>query len=482
MITTKVNRGFLLCLLTVWITAVYAQKRDIHILAVNDTHAAIEAMPQLVGIIDSLRTLYPGLLVFSAGDNRTGDPINDKYQPSGLPMVALMNLAGFNASAIGNHEFDDFSLPQLCSLSAFRYICANIEIDDSTGISALPYQVFDVEGLKVGVTGAIQLNKRGTPDAHPDLLRGLKFSSPFEAVKRHQWLAEQCDATILLSHVGYQEDLRIAEENPWLDLIIGGHSHRQLSEEEPLHNGVLVTQNRNLLGRAVHITLTVDSGHVVAKQAEYLLVRTFPHPNKVAQAMVQTFTSDPYFKRVLAHAETPFTSRNEIGTMVCDALRTETGADVALMNFKGIRVTRLKAGDITVKKALEIDPYGSQAVVLTMTGSELERFIMTYGQMNTYKFPHLSGLKADVTLVKKGDNDIAAVKLTMADGSKIKPKKTYRVVTSSYVIATYKGEPLSSTPTVLNTTTSELTMQYLERQKTVSYQGRSQVNYLSPNE
>ena len=102
--------------------------------------------------------------------------------------------------------------------------------------------------------------------------------------------------------------------------------------------------------------------------------------------------------------------------------------------------------------------------------------------MNTYKFPHLSGLKADVTLVKKGDNDIAAVKLTMADGSKIKPKKTYRVVTNSYVIATYKGEPLSSTPTVLNTTTSELTMQYLERQKTVSYQGRSQVNYLSPNE
>lgn len=479
MITTRVNRWFLPYLLTAWITAMYAQKRDIHILAVNDTHAAIEAMPQLIGIADSLRSLYPSLLLFSAGDNRTGDPINDKYQPSGYPMVALMNLAGFNASAIGNHEFDGYSLPRLCALSSFRYICANMEADDTTGIKAIPYQVFDVEGLKLGVIGAVQINNNGTPDAHHDVLRGLKFSSPFEAVSRYQWLSRQCDATILLSHVGYREDVLIAEQNPWLDAIIGGHSHRQLSEKEPLHNGVLITQNRNLLSTAVHVTLTVDSGRVVSKKADYILVRAFPHPNKVAEAMVQTFSGDPFFKRILARAETPFQTREELGAMVCDALMSETGADVAIMNYKGIRIRKLPAGDITIHEALEIDPYGSTAVLLDMKGDELEHFIISYGKMNTYKFPHLGGLRADLTLDKKGSNDITNVKLMAADGSRFNRKKTYRVVTNSYVITTYKEE-LKSIPTVLNITTSDIIIRYLQQQGTVSYQGKSRLNYLSP--
>lgn len=479
MIQNKVNNGIFLCLFTLWTIAIQADKHDIHILAVNDIHATIEAMPQLIGIVDSLRTQYPSLLLFSAGDNRTGDPINDKYQPSGYPMVALMNLAGFNASAIGNHDFDNYSLPTLCGLSSFRYICANMEADDTTGIKTVPYQCFDVEGLKLGVIGVIQVNRQGTPDAHPDVLRGIRFQSPIETVSRYEWLSRQCDATVLLSHTGYQEDIRIAEKAPWLDAIIGGHSHRQLSEEEPLHNGVLITQNRHLLGHAVHITLTVDSGHVISKQAEYILVRRNTPPNKVAETMVKTFTEDPYFKHILVRAETPFKTREELGAMVCDALMSETGADVAIMNYKGIRIRRLAAGYITVRDALEIDPYGSQAVTLTMRGDELEQFIITYGQMNTYKFPHLGGLRADLTLEKKGSNDITKVKLMAADGSQFDRKRSYRVVTNSYVAATYKGT-LSLKPTVLNTTTSDIIMRYLQQQGTVSYQGKSRLNYLLP--
>jgi len=459
-------------------TASRAQKGDIHILAINDAHSAIEAMPHLIGLADSLRTLYPGLLVFSAGDNRTGDPTNDKFEPSGYPMVALMNLAGFNGSALGNHEFDAHSLPKLCGLSAFRYICANIEVDDTTGVSTVPYQLFDINGLKLGVIGAVQVNKNGTPDALPDMMKGMRFSSPFETVSSYQWLSKQCDATILLSHVGYQEDIEIAGQNPWLDAIIGGHTHRQLSEKEPLHNGVLITQNRNMLGQAVHVTLTVDSGHVTDKKVEY--IRLFAvRPNTVAQAMVQHFTENPLFKRVLTYAEAPFSTRNEIGTMVCDALISETGADVAIMNYRGIRITKLHGGDITVRDAYEIDPYGSQVVVVDMRGDELEQFIINYGQMNTYKFPHLAGLRADLILDKPGSNDIKAVKLTDTDGKRLKRKKTYRVVTNSYVMSTYKGKPLKSTPTVLTPTTSDVIMHYLQQQPSVNYQGKSWLNYLA---
>ena len=466
----------LLLLLTA--VAVFGQRREIHMLGVNDMHAAIDNMPQLIGIIDSLRTLYPSLLVFSAGDNRTGNPVNDKYEPSGYPMVALMNMAGFNASAVGNHEFDAHSLPRLCGLSAFRYLCANMTADDSTGVSVQPCQVFDVEGLKVGVFGLIQVGSDGTPDAHPDELRGLHFTSPFETVSRYRWLSEQCDATVLLSHVGYQDDLRMADENPWIDVIIGGHTHRQLAGTEPLRSGVLVTQNRNLLGQAVHVTLAVDSGRVVDKQVDYISVVAYKHPNAVAQAMVNVFNDNPAFRRVLTRAETPFNTRNEIGTMVCDALMSATGADVAIMNYRGIRVSRMHDGNITVRDALEIDPYGSKVVVMDMRGDELERFIVDYGKMNTYKFPHLGGLRADLTLERKGSNDITKVTLKSDDGSRFNRRKTYRVVTNSYVVAT-SDMPVPPSAHELNTTTSDIIMSYLEQQTSVSYQGKGHLNYIS---
>ena len=136
-------------------THIYGKKQEIHILAVNDMHAQIEVFPQLGALADSLRTVDPSLLIFSAGDNRTGNPINDKYILPSYPMVALMNQVGFNGSALGNHEFDSHSLKRLIGLSNFRYICANAFPEDSTGIRLVPYQVFDVEGLKVGVIGCI---------------------------------------------------------------------------------------------------------------------------------------------------------------------------------------------------------------------------------------------------------------------------------------------------------------------------------------
>ena len=458
-------------------TVVPAQQREVHILAVCDAHGAIDPMPKLADIADSLRSLYPSLLILSAGDNRTGNPINDMYQPSGYPMVALMNQIGFHASALGNHEFDVNSLAALCPLSTFPYLCANMTADDSTGIRAIPYKLFDVDGLKVGIVGITQYGVNKAPDAHPNCLRGLHFESPFDVVPRYEWLSRQCDATILLSHAGYQEDIQLAEQCPWLDLIVGGHTHRQLSEEEPLHNGVLITQNRNMLSQATHITLIVDSGRVVGKTAEYLMVGSHKQKNKVVDAMVNMFNANPYFKQVLAKAETPFEMRNEIGTMVCDALMSETGADIALMNYRGIRIRSMKAGDITVNDALEIDPFGNNAVLTTMTGADLERFLLDYSRMNVYQFPHLGGMSANLLVDKNDPSDILKVTLLGPDGKPFNKKKTYRIVTNTYVIAK-GGKYAPKAEEVLEKTTSDMVMNYLQKQKTVSYQGKGRLHYI----
>ena len=192
-------RNLFLGLAVMLAVSLYGQKKEIHILATNDMHAQIGVFPQLAALIDSLRTEDPSLLVFSAGDNRTGNPLNDKYEIPAYPMVALMNMVGFNGSTLGNHEFDVHSLSRLIGLSDFRYICANVFSTDSAGIRTVPYQVFDVEGLKVGVIGVIQLGAQGIPSTHPDNLKGIWFTPALEAISQHRWLKDQCDVTILLS-------------------------------------------------------------------------------------------------------------------------------------------------------------------------------------------------------------------------------------------------------------------------------------------
>ena len=448
--------------------SVYAEKKEIHILAANDMHAQIEVFPQFAALADSLRTIDPSLLIFSAGDNRTGNPINDKYILPAYPMVALMNQVGFNGSALGNHEFDVHSLKRLIGLSNFRYICANAFPSDSSGIKLVPYQVFDVEGLRVGVIGAIQLSPNGIPSTHPDNLEGLSFKPAEEIMPQYEWLSKQCDATILLSHLGYPDDIKIAEKFPWLDLIIGGHTHTQLKGDE-VKNGVLITQNRNKLHRVTYITLTVEDGKVVDKKAEYIDVRKYPKTVKVVEEMIRFYNDNPTLRKVLAIADTPFENKEELGCMICDAFMAETESEIAIENPGGVRIETLPQGDITVRDVLEMDPFDNHAVVLTLTGEEIARMMLSYCHNTLHSFPYVGGMTCEITLEKDFPEKINSIKLMTLDGKKLNMKKKYKVVTNNYIPAT--SEVPKGVAHTLNLETSDIIMQYLEKKEIVNYQG-----------
>ena len=455
---------------------VNAEKREIHILAANDMHAQIEVFPQLAALADSLRTIDPSLLIFSAGDNRTGNPINDKYILPAYPMVALMNQVGFNASALGNHEFDVHSLKRLIGLSNFRYICANAFPSDSSGIKLVPTQVFDVEGLKVGVIGCIQLSPAGIPSTHPDNLDGITFKPAEEIIPQYESLSKECDVTILLSHLGYPDDIKMAEKFPWLDLIIGGHTHTQLTGKE-VKNGVLITQNRNKLYRVTYITLTVEDGKVVDKKAEYIDVRKYPKTVKVVEEMIRFYNDNPTLRRVLAIADTPFENREELGCMMCDAFMAETKSEIAIENPGGVRLDALPQGDITVRDVLEMDPFDNHAVVLELTGEEIAHMMLTYCHNTLHSFPYVGGMQCEITLEKDFPEKIKSIKLLTLDGKKLNMKKKYKVVTNNYVPAT--SEIPEGSAHTLNLETSDIIMQYLEKKETVSYQGVSRLKTIS---
>ncbi len=446
---------------------IYAEKREIHILAANDMHAQIEVFPQLAALADSLRTIDPSLLIFSAGDNRTGNPVNDKYVLPAYPMVSLMNQVGFNGSTLGNHEFDGHSLKRLIGLSNFRYICANTFPSDSVGIKLVPYQVFDVEGLKVAVIGCIQLSPQGIPSTHPDNLKGISFKPAEEVIPQYEWLSKECDATILLSHLGYPDDIKMAEKFPWLDLIIGGHTHTQLKGDE-VKNGVLITQNKNKFHRVTYITLTVEDGKVVDKKAEYIDVKKHPKSVKLVEEMIRFYNDNPTLRRVLATADAPFEVREELGCMMCDAFMAGTGAEIAVENQGGVRIDSHAQGDITVRDVLEMDPFDNHAVILELTGDEIARMMLSYCHNVLHSFPYVGGMRCEITLDKDPDK-IKSIKLLTLSGKRLNMKKKYKVVTNSYIPAT--SEIPEGSEHVLNKYTTDIIMEYLEKKKNVNYQG-----------
>ena len=462
------RRFALFCLAFLLTLTVHGQRKELHILAVNDIHAAIEAFPKLAAITDSLRALYPSLLVFSAGDNRTGNPISDMYEINTYPMVALMNQVGFDATTLGNHDFDVRSLPPLMAYSNFSYICANVFPADTAGLHIVPTKVFDVDGLKVGVIGVVEINPQGRPETHPDNVRDIRFSLPKKTVAKYERFSRHCDATILLSHLGYTNDLEVAENNPWIDVIIGGHTHTQLTDQEPLHNGVLITQNSNKLPMATHITLAVKDGRVVGKKAEYINVKTRSSKNRLVEAMVQFFSKNPYFERIVAQAAEPFKKKDDLNFLMCDAFLEEAGGEVSIVNNGGVRLDSLSAGTITMKEVLSMDPFYNETIVMELTGEDILKLLTVYSRGSLYHLPRVGGLLCEAIVDKADEHKdrLKRIRLKTVDGQDIDLEKTYKVITNGYM-ASMSQSIIDKAYHSINIQTAKLLTHYLQKQGTV---------------
>ena len=448
-----------------------AERKELHILSSNDMHAAVECFPRVGFIADSLRALYPDLLILSAGDNRSGDPLNDMYEIPAYPMVVLMNQVGFEATTLGNHEFDSAQdgLARLIDLSAFPTLCANVHPDPKWNMHLKPYTKFFKNGLTIGVIGVVQLGSMGVPESHPARMTDIKFSDPLETVKQYEFLRKECDVVILLSHLGYDTDVEFSKDLPWVDLIIGGHSHTQLKGGE-MHNNVFITQNANRLKQMTHTTVIVEDGKVVSRTAENIAVRGEKNENKVIAELVRYFSENPAFLRVLATAETPFEAKEELGCLMVDAYVAEADAELSYQNAGGVRYETHEAGDFTVADVLRLDPFQNDAVELHVTGKELAEMLISCYDNDNQRFPYVGGMKAEFT-VDPATQKIKKLVLFDKDGKKLNLKKTYKVISNSYSVAVSPTNRKDQGESI-GIITAKLIMDYLEHQGKVNYQGR----------
>lgn len=232
--------------------------KKITILHTNDTHSHIDVFPaddgkypNLGGIsrratlIDEIRKENPNTLLLDAGDIFQGTPYFNYY--GGELEFKLMSKLKYDATTIGNHDFDNGieGLYKQLPHANFDFISANYDFTNTIMESkTLPHKVFIKDDIKIGVFG-LGVELKGLVD--PKLYKETTYLNPIEIAQDQTRILKEklnCDLVICLSHLGYNyhnnpnkvSDLILAKQTKHIDLIIGGHTHTFLDVPTKVKN------------------------------------------------------------------------------------------------------------------------------------------------------------------------------------------------------------------------------------------------------
>ena len=271
---------YMLLLFTV--VGAYAQKH-LEVLHTNDTHSCIMPLnPNLadtavagrggflrrVAMIKEERAKNPDLLLIDSGDFSQGSPFYTMFK--GDVEVGLMNLMGYDAVTIGNHEFD-FGLENMArifKMAKFPVVCANYDFT-GTCVEGLvkPYVIIKRNGLKIGLFG-LSPQLEGLVDLSK--CKGVTYLDPIEVGNRvaaelkHD---KKCDVVICVSHLGWLRpdemgDQKLLASSKDIDLVLGGHSHSYFKDLRYVNNAngkaVPVDQNGKNAMYVGKLTLSFD--------------------------------------------------------------------------------------------------------------------------------------------------------------------------------------------------------------------------------
>ena len=428
----------------------FAAPVQIRILHVNDFHGYAEpyepfgstepwgGAAYLAAKIKELRQdeKIPTLLL-SAGDMIQGNLWTNLNR--GKATIELMNVMKFDAMALGNHEFDfgQDVLKQRMAEAKFPMLAANVE-----GLSGLkPYVIKTVGGIRIGIIGVVTVETPTT--THPDNVKGLTFVSPEAACSRYlDEVKKLADVVVILSHIGHEEDLRLASRIQGVHAIIGGHSHTRV-DRPPLVGKTIVLQAWEH-GKALGVLdITVDNGQVVEAKGRLIDIKPSGQtPDREVAALVARYSAEANTSMsiVLGKACSDLDGQSvrlretNLGNLIADALRDATGADIALFNGGSIRAS-LKAGGITLKDMESVLPFDNYAVMLSLTGGQI-RLALEHGLSGLEEkkggFLQVSGLRM---IYDKGAPVGSRVKSVAVAGTPLDEKKIYRVAVNDFMAA-----------------------------------------------
>lgn len=240
------------------VSVVAKAQKQIVILHTNDTHSTIEPVSKYSKVkeaagkagcvrratmVKQLREQNPDILLFDSGDFSQGSTFYTMYK--GDVEVGLMNIMGYDAVTIGNHEFD-FGLDNLARLARqakFPIVCSNCDFTGTPCQDVIKkYCVMVRDGVRIGVFG---LTPKIEGLVMKENIAGVKYIDPIQATKEMVSVLrdkERCDIVVCLSHLGwklapeYIDDQVLISSTTGIDIVLGGHSHTYMKEMEWVDN------------------------------------------------------------------------------------------------------------------------------------------------------------------------------------------------------------------------------------------------------
>ncbi|HFR7629119.1 TPA: bifunctional UDP-sugar hydrolase/5'-nucleotidase UshA [Salmonella enterica] len=457
-------------------------------------------------LVDSIRKEVAqeggSVLLLSGGDINTGGPESDLQDAE--PDFRGMNLIGYDAMAVGNHEFDNplTVLRQQEKWAKFPFLSANI-YQKSTGERLFkPWAIFTRQDIKIAVIGLTtdDTAKIGNPEYFTD----IEFRKPAEEAKvviQELNMNEKPDVIIATTHMGHYDngdhgsnapvDVEMARSLPAgsLAMIVGGHSQDPVcmaSENKKQvnyvpgtpcapdkQNGIWIVQahewgkyvgradfefrngemkmvNYQLIPVNLKKKVTWDNGKServlytpeIAENPQMLLLLT-PFQNKgKAQLEVKIGSVNGLLEG--DRSKVRFVQTN-MGRVILAAQIARTGADFGVMSGGGIRDS-IEAGDITYKSVLKVQPFGNIVVYADMSGKEVVDYLTAVAQMkpDSGAYPQF----ANVSFVAK-EGKLTELKIK---GEPVDPAKTYRMATLSFNATGGDGYPrIDNKPGYVNT-------------------------------
>ncbi|ECV7955670.1 bifunctional UDP-sugar hydrolase/5'-nucleotidase [Salmonella enterica] len=457
-------------------------------------------------LVDSIRKEVAqeggSVLLLSGGDINTGVPESDLQDAE--PDFRGMNLIGYDAMAVGNHEFDNplTVLRQQEKWAKFPFLSANI-YQKSTGERLFkPWAIFTRQDIKIAVIGLTtdDTAKIGNPEYFTD----IEFRKPAEEAKvviQELNMNEKPDVIIATTHMGHYDngdhgsnapgDVEMARSRPAgsLAMIVGGHSQDPVcmaSENKKQvnyvpgtpcapdkQNGIWIVQahewgkyvgradfefrngemkmvNYQLIPVNLKKKVTWDNGKServlytpeIAENPQMLSLLT-PFQNKgKAQLEVKIGSVNGLLEG--DRSKVRFVQTN-MGRVILAAQIARTGADFGVMSGGGIRDS-IEAGDITYKSVLKVQPFGNIVVYADMSGKEVVDYLTAVAQMkpDSGAYPQL----ANVSFVAK-EGKLTDLKIK---GEPVDPAKTYRMATLSFNATGGDGYPrIDNKPGYVNT-------------------------------
>jgi 5'-nucleotidase len=424
-----------------------AAQTTLHILHINDLHSRIQPISgsgstcsaeddaagecfggmarvatAINGLRDELTAAGENVLVLDAGDQYQGSLFFTTYR--GAAAGELMETIGFDAMALGNHEFNNGPegiLPLLDEVS-FPVVAGNLDLSAEPALEGRVGDtlILDVNGVQVGIVSAltrdtIEISSPGENVTFEDEIAALQ--ADVDALT-----AEGVDIIIGLTHVGLPDDIRIAEAVTGLDVIVGGHSHTYLSVADPDRDGPYPTWISNPEGTLVpivqagaysqylgHLEVTFDeAGEVIFAEGDTMVLDASVTPDEaiaarvaelagpIQEAMTEVVGETTEFiegdRSVCRAVECP------MGNLIADAMLdrvADQGIQIAIQNGGGIRAS-IDAGEVTMGEVFTVLPFQNTLATFQLSGAgvmaALENGVSQVAD-GAGRFPQVAGLR-----------------------------------------------------------------------------------------